>query len=52
MSKYTQVATRQGREFSDLTALRLEQLDGAVQVPGPADPNSLPPEPDDGDMPF
>jgi len=32
--------------------LRLEQLDGAEQVPGPADPNSLPPEPDNGDMPF
>ena len=38
-------------EFT-VTALRLEQLDGAVQVPKPAEPNNLPPAPDDGDIPF
>ena len=40
------------RYFSDLTALRLEQLDGALHVPEPAAPSSPPPEPDDGDVPF
>ena len=50
--EWTDPRTGKVRYFSDLTALRLEQLDGAVQVPEPADPSGLPPEPDDGDMPF
>ena len=50
--EWTDPKTGKARYFSDLTALRLEQLDGTVQVPEPADPNSLLPEPDDGDMPF
>ena len=50
--EWTDPKTGKVRYFSDLTALRLEQLDGAVQVPELADPSSLPPEPDDGDMPF
>ena len=31
---------------------KVEELDGALQVPEPADPSGLPPKPDDGDMPF
>ena len=50
--EWTDPKTGKVRYFSDLTALRLEQLDGAVQVPEPAAPSSLPSEPDDGDMPF
>ena len=50
--EWTDPKTGKVRYFSDLTALRLEQLDGAVQVPEPADPSSLPPEPDAGDMPL
>ena len=41
------------RYFSDLTALRLGRLDGAEGVPEPAEPNNLPPDPDDEiEMPF
>ena len=50
--EWTDPKTGKVRYFSDLTALRLEQLDGAGQVPEPADPSSLPSELDDGDMPF
>ena len=50
--EWTDPKTGKVRYFSDLTALRIEQLDGAVQVPEPAAPSGLPPEPDDGDMPF
>ena len=41
--EWTDPKTGKARYFSDLTALRLEQLDGAVQVPEPADPSGLPP---------
>ena len=50
--EWTDPKTGKTRYFSDLTALRLEYLDGALLVPEPADPSGLPPEPDDGDMPF
>ena len=50
--EWTDPKTGKVRYFSDLTALRLEYLDGALQVPEPTAPSSLPPEPDDGDMPF
>ena len=50
--EWTDPKTGKVRYFSDLTALRLEQLDGTVQVPEPTAPSSLLPEPDDGDMPF
>ena len=50
--EWTDQKTGKVRYFSDLTALRLEQLYGVVQVPKPAEPNNLPPAPDDGDIPF
>ena len=50
--EWTDPKTGKVRYFSDLTALRLERLDGAVHVPEPEDTSSLLPEPDDGDMPF
>ena len=50
--EWTDPKTGKVRYFSDLTALRLEQLDGTVQVPEPTDPSGLSSEPDDGDMPF
>ncbi len=50
--EWTDPKTGKVRYFSDLTALRLEQLDGAVQVSEPAVPDNMPPDPNDGDMPF
>ena len=50
--EWTDPKTGKVRYFSDLTALRLEQLDGVEKELEPADPSGLPPEPDDGDMPF
>ena len=49
----TDPKTGKVRYFSDLTALRLGRLDGAEGVPEPAEPNNLPPDPDDEiEMPF
>ena len=39
--EWTDPKTGKARNFSDLTALRLEQLDGALQVPEPAVPDNL-----------
>ena len=51
--EWTDPKTGKVRYFSDLTALRLEHLDGAVQVPEPAVPDNLPQNQDDEiEMPF
>ena len=51
--EWTDPKTGKVRYFSDLTALRLDCLDGAEGVPEPAEPNNLPPDPDDEiEMPF
>ena len=51
--EWTDPKTGKVRYFSDLTALRLGRLDGAEGVPEPAEPNNLPPDPDDEiEMPF
>ena len=51
--EWTDPKTGKVRYFSDLTALRLEQLDGTVQVPAPAVPAGDWPEGgDDTELPF
>ena len=50
--EWTDPKTGKVRYFSDLTALRLDHLGDAEVVPKPAEPNNLPPDPDDGDIPF
>ncbi len=51
--EWTDPKTGKVRYFSDLTALRLDRLDGAEGVPEPAEPNNLPTDPDDEiEMPF
>lgn len=54
--EWTDPKTGKVRNFCDLTALRLERLDGMVDVPEPANPGDLPPDVDDpyddGKLPF
>ncbi len=50
--EWTDPKTGKVRYFSDLTVLRLERLGDAEAVPELAEPNNLPPDPDDGDIPF
>lgn len=51
--EWTDPKTGKLRYFSDLTALRLDRLDGLEGLPEPAEPNNLPPDPDDEiEMPF
>ncbi len=54
--EWTDPKTGKVRYFSDLTALRLERLDGAVEVPEPAIPDEVPVDgddlDDDGKLPF
>ena len=51
--EWTDPKTGKVRYFSDLTALRLERLDGAVPVPEPAVPDEVPAELDnDSGIPF
>ena len=54
--EWTDPKTGTVRYFSDLTALRLERLDGAVAVPEPAIPDEVPVDSDDlgddGKLPF
>ncbi len=51
--EWTAPKTGKVRYFSDLTALRLERLDGAVPVPEPAVPDEVPAELDnDSGIPF
>ena len=45
-------ANGKARYFADLTALRLEQLNGTAQVPKVPVPGNVPEELDDGDVPF
>ena len=51
--EWTDPKTGKLRYFSDLTALRLERLDGAVEVPEPAVPDNVTSERDDDpEIPF
>ena len=54
--EWTDPKTGKVRYFSDLTALRLERLDGAVPVPEPAVPDEVSADSDglgdDGKLPF
>ena len=54
--EWTDPKTGKVRYFADLTALRLERLDGMVEVPEPAIPDEVPVDSDDlgddGKLPF
>ena len=54
--EWTDSKTGKVRYFSDLTALKLERLDVAVEVPEPAVPDNVPVDSDDlgddGTLPF